>query len=290
MSIQTLTRNHRVYSAQAFTANLGPANVPIDHAIELDYSLYGISSATTGVTLDEMKAEIDEVVMDLAGREIVRLDNHDVLDLANLWFGQTPDHILGATSCYAEMLEPMTIPLSLDKMLGGQLRTLSLSFTFGTAGTHLDPAKVWIYANVPYISNANVSWLPGGYHYAYQYRNTVPATTDTNYVFNRKGSDLVGLLVFNCNPPTTTTANDIDNLTVYINNQPVYGPVYWHTMRTFQMTQNQTDDTSLGAEFSHYRYLDFSKAPLPADYLDVEMQSVTNTTGPDRLIGVFIEP
>ena len=290
MSQQTLTRNHRVYSAQAFTANLGPANVPIDHCIELDYSLYGISSATTGVTLDEMKTEIDEVVMNLGGREIVRLDNHDVADLDNLWFGQTPDVLLGATSCYAELFEPLTIPLSLDKMLGGQLRTLDLSFTFGTAGAHLDPAKVWIYANVPYISNANVSWLPGGYHYAYQYRSTVPATTHTPYVFNRKGADMIGLLVYNCNPPTTTTANDIDNLTVYVNNQPVYGPVYWHTMRTFQATQDQTDDATFGAEINNYRYLDFSKAPLPADFLDVEMQSITNVTGPDRLIGVFIEP
>ena len=290
MSEQQLTRNHLIYRAQLFNANLGPTNIPIDHAVELDYSIFGVSSDTTGVTLAEMKAECDEVVMNLGGREIVRLSNQDVADLDNLWFGQTPQVVLGATKCYAEVFEPLTIPLSLDKMLGGALRTLDVGFTFGTAGTHLDPAKVYVYANVPYLSNTNVSWLPAGYHYSYQYRNMVPTTTPSTFVFNRKGSDLVGLLVYNANPPSTTTANDIDWITIYVNNQPVYGPVYWHAMRTFQNTVDQTDDTSFGAEMAHYRYLDLSKAPLPADFLDVESASITNTTGPDRLIGVFIEP
>lgn len=288
MSQQVLTRNHRVYSNQAFAGNLGPANIPVDHLIELDYDIVAMPAGTTAVTCGDMKEICDEVVMNLGGREIVRLDNTDVLDLANLWFGQTPQIYLTAADNAIMQYGPYTIPLSLDKSLGGALRTLDLQFTYGTLDAHIDGPTV--YANTPYLSNANVSWLPGGYHYAYQYRSFVPSTTAQHLNFPRKGADMIGLLIYNAHPYTTAIANDVDWVTVYVNDQPCYGPVYWHTMRTFQGTQDRTDDTEFGAETWMYRYLDFSKAPLPADFLDVETASITNTTGPCRLIGVYIEP
>lgn len=289
MSQQVLTRNHRIYSAQTFTGNLGPRNIPVDHIIELDYCAQALANATTATVIGDVKELIDEVVMNLGGREIVRLDNTDVLDLDNLWFGQTPNCIVaGGGDNYPVQLGPFTLPLSLDKELGGALRTLDVQFTYGTLDTHTDGPTV--YANAPYLSNQNVSWLPNGYHYAYQYRPFVQLALAQHIDFPRKGSDLIGLLVYNANKPTTTVANDIDWLTIYVNDQPVYGPVYWQTMRTFQGTQDLDDDAVFGSETCYYRYLDFSKAPLPADFLDIETSGLTNTGHTCRFIGVFIEP
>jgi hypothetical protein len=288
MSTQVLTRNHRIYSDTAFAATLGPANIPVDHIIELDYDVQALEAGTTQVVSDDLKALVNEVVMNLGGREIVRLDNHDVLDLDNLWFGQTPQSYLTLADNAVMQLGPYTIPLSLDKSLGGQLRTLDVQFTYGTLDAHIDTPL--IFAHTPYLSNKNASWLPGGFHYAYQYRSFIPCATAQHLNFPRKGADLIGLLVYNANPSTTNRNTDVDWLTIYVNDQPVYGPVYWETMRTFQGTQSLVDDTDFGTETWHYRYLDFSKAPLPADFLDVETASVTNVTGPDRLIGVYIEP
>jgi hypothetical protein len=289
MSTQVLTRNHRIYSAETFTANIGPRNIPVDHIIEIDYSVTGLQNGTTAPTFAGIKALIDEVVLNLGGREICRLDATDVPDLNLLWFGQSPQTQNGGGDNYRGLLEPMTIPLSLDKEVGGQMRTLDIMFTFGTAWTNTDNAR--IYCQAPYLSNKNVSWLPAGYHYAYQYRSFTPATSAQHVNFPRKGADLIGLLIYNGNVDTANAsfANAVDWVTLYVNDQPVYGPVYWYAMRTFQNPTNGMDDTTLGVESRCYRYLDFSKAPLPADFLDIETMAVTNTDT-SRFIGVFVEP
>lgn len=289
MSTNILNRNHPVLIDHALAATTGQINIPVDHMIELNYGLTAVQNGGTAPSLADMKGDIiDELVMTLGGVEFVRLDNYDITILQNLWFGQTPHHLLSAGDNCFSYFSPVTLPLSLDKSLAGGLRKATVQWTIG-AQTDVDDVR--LDAAIPYISNADVSWLPNGYHYAYQYKTFTASTTRQTIPFDRAGADLLGLLVYSCTIPTAALLNiSVDTLTILVNGQPTYGPVEWMSMPTFQCTQNVLDDTTYGAELDNYRYLDFSKAPLPADDLDIWTTSLVATDAGQKFIGVFMEP
>lgn len=270
-------------------ANLGPVNLPIDHMIEANLGYTFRQNGGTAPTLADIKGDfIDEIVMSLGGIEFVRLDWYDVCILQNLWFGQTPHHLIPTgDDCYGYW-SPTTLPLSLDKQLGSKLRKCTIQLTVGALS---DIDTLVVQANIPYVSNRKVSWLPNGYHYAYQYKTFTATTTRQTIPFDREGADLLGLLVYSCTIPTQSTLNtSVDYLIINVNGQPVYGPVMWESMPTFQCTQNVLDDTGYGAELDNYRYLDLSKSPLPADDLDIITQSIGATDAGQKFIGIFMEP
>lgn len=284
-----LTRNHVLLQNHAFTANTVPMNVPIDHIIELDAGYTFQQNGVTPPTLADVKGDfIDELIMSLGGIEFCRLDWYDVCILQNLWFGQTPHHLLPAVDDSYGYWSPITLPLSLDKELNGKLRKFTVQFTVGDL-TDID--NMVLQAGLPYVSNRKISWLPGGYHYAYQYKTFTAQTTRQTIVFDREGADLIGLLIYSCTIPTAASLNtSVDYLVMNVNGQPTYGPVYWEAMRTFKTTQNVLDDTGYGAQLDNYRYIDLSHSPLPADDLDLITQSVGATDAGQKFIGIFMEP
>lgn len=287
MSTQQLARNHSVLRNYAFAATTAQINIPIDHMVEI---VTGITCQGTGTTtLANMKdAIVDEFVMTLGGIEFCRLDWVDMVHLQNLWFGETPDYLApGADDCYG-YFSPVVLPLSLDKNLAGSLRKATCQWTVG-ALTNVD--NVYLQSNIPYHSNQMASWLPGGYHYAYQYKTFTASTTRQVIPFDREGADLLGLLLYSCTIPIVTSMNtSIDDITIFVNGQPVYGPVAWESMRNFKQTQQGIEDTGYGAQLDNYKYIDLSWKPLPADDLDISTISVGATDAGQKIIGIFMEP
>lgn len=290
MSTQVLNRFHPVLIDHAFAANTGKLNIPVDHIEELEIGWTYMQNGSTDPVIADLKGDfIDELVMTLGGIEYVRLDMYDICHMQNLWFGQTPHFIISTDdNCYG-YFAPVTLPLSLDlKDPAGNQRSHDMQLTIG-ALTDVDNCVVQ--AGVKYISNQNVSWLPNGMHYAYQYKVFTASTTRRTVEFDRAGADLIGLLVFNEHVPLNTSAtNDIDNLTILVNDQPVFGPIYWENIPTFKTTQSAADDAFYGDELEHYRYLDFSRAPLPADNMDIWTNSTVGTGTNNRFIGIYQEP
>lgn len=211
MSEAHLARSHSVLRDHAFNATTGQINVPIDHAVEIDMGYNFQQAGGTSPTLTDLKGDfIDEFVMTLGGIEFVRLDWYDLCILQNVWFGQTPHHLIPPGDDSYGYFEPITLPLSLDKELDGKLRKLTCQWTVG-AQTDVD--HVLLSANIPYHSNQNASWLPDGFHYAYQYTTFTASTTQQAIRFDRAGADLLGLLVYSCTLPTQANLNtSVDQL------------------------------------------------------------------------------
>lgn len=289
MSEAHLARNHSVFRNHAFAATTAQVNIPIDHMVEIVTGYTFQQNGGTAPTLLDIKGDfIDEYVMTLGGIEFCRLDWIDVCHMQNLWFGETPDFLIPAgDDCYG-YFSPVVLPLSLDKDLAGSLRKVTAQWTVG-ALTDVD--NVVLQANIPYHSNQKASWLPGGYHYAYQYKTFTASTTRQFISFDREGADLLGLLLYSCTIPTAASLNtSIDEVVIYVNGQPVYGPVAWESMRNFKQTQDVLDDTNFGAQTDNYKYIDLSWKPLPADDLDISTVSVGATDAGQKIIGIFMEP
>lgn len=285
--VDVYTRNFNIWDDEAMAAAISQ-NIPVDHIQQIDFGYSFIQNGNTAPTLADVKGDfIDELVLTLAGNEICRLDWYDVCILQNLWFGQTPHHLLPAADDQYGYFSPVTLPLYLDKVK----RSLRVQLTVG-ALTDVD--GLLISAGAKYRSNLNISIppvLPGGYHYAYQYKTFIAQTTRQDVIMDRAGADLVGLLLYSCTIPIATSLNtSIDSISVLCNGQVVYETKKWLEMPTFKTTQNVLDDATYGAELDNYRYLDFTIAPLPADDLVVRTVSQGATDAGQKIIGIYIEP
>jgi hypothetical protein len=290
---QVLSRFHPILQDFAFAANTGKMNVPVDHIEEMEIGVTALAAATTATTFANLKdCIVEEYVMTLGGIEMCRLDFYDMIHMQNLWFGETPQiYWLSGADGDVNTIKDVRLPLSLDKKAPGSsdLRSLDAQFMVG-ALTGFDTATLQFGAK--YISDKNVSWLPKGYHYAYQYVIHTFASAGQRYSidFPRSGADLVGLVVRSTTVPITTSLNTtVDQLTVLVNDQPVYGPIHYEQMPNFKGTEDQDVALSFGEEIAHYSYLDFSRAPLPADNIKIWAQSV-GATDTGRFIGIFMEP